>query len=109
MTLKEAAIATPFMIPLIVITVLFNAYIRQEHFRVAQYLPTRKSYQADRANGQDPDLSFLDKAYLQEGLREKYVLPENMSSSRATELGLENPEETTDVESTVLLSGSMGE
>lgn len=39
LALKQSAMAIPFMLPLIIVTVLFSAYINQEHFRVAE---TRK-------------------------------------------------------------------
>ena len=108
MALKKAGIATPFMLPLLIFTVLFNGYIRQQHFRVAQMLPTRKACHADRKKKEGSlDFSFLDGAYLQEALREKHVIPENLSAARARELGLEDPEATTDIESVCLMAGSM--
>lgn len=89
MALKKAAIAVPLMTPLIVITVLFNAYIREEHFRVAEYLPSRESMKADLDNGVAPDLSFLKGAYLQEELRDTFSLPENLEPERALVLKLD--------------------
>jgi hypothetical protein len=88
LALKKSLIATPLMAPLIAITILFNAYIRQQHFRVAEYLPSREAIKADLQNGPDFDLSFASDAYLQEELREKVKLPENLSYDRARELGL---------------------
>lgn len=76
------------MIPLIVVTILFNAYLRQQHFRVAEYLPSRECLKADISNGPDFDLSFTKDAYLQEELKEKRVYPVNVSDERARELGL---------------------
>jgi hypothetical protein len=76
------------MIPLIVVTILFNAYLRQQHFRVAEYLPSRECLKADLANGPDFDLSFTKNAYLQEELKERWVYPENLSEERALELGV---------------------
>ena len=88
MALKKAAIAVPLMTPLIVITVLFNAYIREEHFRVAEYLPSRESMNADLDNGVNFSLAFLKGAYLQEELREKFSLPDNLEPERAQVLQL---------------------
>lgn len=90
LALKQSVVATPMMIPLIVITILFNAYLRQQHFRVAEYLPSRECLKADLTNGPDFDLSFTKDAYLQGELREKHVNPENLSEERMRELGLTN-------------------
>ena len=86
---KQSFIATPLMAPLIAITILFNAYIRQQHFRVAEYLPSRECLKYDLQNGPDFDLSFTNGAYLQEELREKKVYPENLSDGNSRELGLQ--------------------
>jgi hypothetical protein len=90
LALKKAAIASPMLIPLIVVTVLFNAYIRQQHFRVAEHLPSRECLQKDVQNGQDFDLSFTTNAYLQPELREKIKHPEDLTDARAQEIGLIN-------------------
>ena len=71
------------MAPLIAITILFNAYIRQQHFRVAEHLPSRECMKADLQCGPDFDLSFTTKAYLQEELRDKKLYPENLSTEIA--------------------------
>ena len=85
MALKKAAIAVPLMTPLIVITVLFNSYVRQEHFRCAEVLPLNECLEIDRTRrGQ-----HLGK-YVQEELREKQAFPE-LSEERAQSLGLVRP------------------
>jgi hypothetical protein len=94
MALQKAVIATPLMIPLIVITILFNAYVRQEHFRVAKYLPSRECMKVDRRNGPDFDLSFTKDAYLQEELRARAKYPENLTEERTLELGLLDDSDT---------------
>lgn len=86
--IKKSALATPLMVPLVVITVLFNAYIREQHFRVAEFLPSRDCLKMDERNRETFDLSFLDKAYLQDELREKQRLPESLTVDRAFELEL---------------------
>jgi len=93
MALKKAVIATPLMIPLIVITVLFNAYIRQQHFRVAEFLPSRECLKEDLRKGRDFDLSFTKGAYLQDEMQDKKKFPENLSDERAEMLGLIDAEE----------------
>ena len=71
------------MVPLIVVTILFNAYVRQQHFRVAAYLPSRECMKADVLNGPEFDLSFTKDAYLQEELREKMKRPTNWTDDLA--------------------------
>jgi len=62
--LKKATIASPFFVPLLIITGLFNVYIRQQHFRTAEFLPTRNCLREDMRRS-DHDLGFLKRAYLQ--------------------------------------------
>ena len=72
LALKKSAIALPMMIPLLIITVLFNAYIQQQHFRVAEYLPARACTKTDVNNyAISFNFSFLEDAYLQPELRVK--------------------------------------
>ena len=92
LALQKAIIATPLMIPLIVMTVLFNAYIRQQHFHVAEYLPSRECIKADLSNGYEFDMSFTKDAYLQEELREKVRYPENLTDEQMHMLDLTDPE-----------------
>jgi hypothetical protein len=37
MALKKAAVATPFMLPLIIATILFRDYINNQHYRVTYF------------------------------------------------------------------------
>lgn len=67
---------------------LFNAYIRQEHFRVTEYLPSRDSRKRDLANGSDFNGSFLKGQYLQEELQHKELYPDDLPCERAKALGL---------------------
>jgi hypothetical protein len=76
------------MAPLIAITILFNAYIRQQHFRVAEHLPSRECMKSELQNGPNFDLSFTTGAYLQEELRDKKLYPENLTNENASALGL---------------------
>ena len=90
MALKKAAIATPLMIPLIVITILFNAYIRQEHFRVTEVLPSKECLKIDMENEKQgiDDFEFVKDAYVQEEMRDKVAFPEDLPEGRADALGL---------------------
>lgn len=93
MGLKKAVIATPLMIPLIVITILFNAYIRQQHFRAAEFLPSRECLKEDLRNGPGFDLSFTKGAYVQVEMQDKKKFPVNLTDDRAEILGLVDSED----------------
>lgn len=60
-------------------TILFSYYIRQEHFRVAQFLPTRNCLQEDaRQRLSESFLVSLKDAYLQPELKaEPNIGPED--------------------------------
>jgi hypothetical protein len=73
---------------LIIQTFLFNAYINQRHFRVAEHLPSKACIKADLQNGGNFDLNFVKGAYLQEELREKEAFPQDLPEERAVALGL---------------------
>jgi hypothetical protein len=88
LSLKKATIAVPLMIPLIVITLLFNFYIRQRHFLVSQRLPSRTALKKDLQNLEKGplDMSFVRRKYLQKALQSKDPLyPENFSVVREIE------------------------
>ncbi|KAL7556777.1 hypothetical protein ACA910_005220 [Epithemia clementina (nom. ined.)] len=75
--LKKAAKQIPLFFPLPIITVLFNFYIRQMHFRVASYLPTDECLVEDTSLDESCDLSFLRGAYTQPQLTaERNPIPE---------------------------------
>jgi hypothetical protein len=82
MALKKGVVATPLMIPIIVITILFNGYVRKQHFRVSEVLPSRECLKTDLQNGPDFDLSFTHDAYLQDEMRCKVKYPENIAQHR---------------------------
>jgi hypothetical protein len=74
---------------LIIATMLFNAYIRQEHFRVPGVLPSDECMRYDTQNGDNFDLSFVKGEYLQKELREeKEAFPEDLPEERVVALGL---------------------
>lgn len=88
LSLKKATLAVPLMIPLIVITILFNFYIRQRHFLVSQRLPSRTALKKDLQNqAKGPlDMSFVRRKYVQQALQSKESLyPENFSVVREIE------------------------
>lgn len=72
---------------LLIVTFLFNSYLRQEHFHVASFLPSSEGTEAEKELGDDDDLSFLKDAFLQEELRNEYVYPD-IPEETAAELDL---------------------
>lgn len=75
---------------LIIFTILFNAHLRQEHFRVAEYLPTKECLKVDIRNGDDFAVALVKGAYLQKELREKELFPDNVDDRRLVSLSLKN-------------------
>ena len=72
--------------PLQIATVLFSYYIRQEHFRVAEFLPIRNCLQQDTRRTPS-DLEFLKEAYLQPELSaERRVWPESLTDEEEAEI-----------------------
>ncbi|GAX10876.1 hypothetical protein FisN_31Hh085 [Fistulifera solaris] len=104
MGLKKAGIATPLMAPLIICTILFNAYLQQQHFRVAEYLPTKECLKVDIQNGDNFADSLVKGAYLQKELSDKEVFPEDVDDTRLAMLGLKSVEEASPSSTTLLES-----
>jgi hypothetical protein len=75
MGLKKSTAGAVLMFPLIGITILFNGYIRQQHFRAAAFLPSRDCFKQDLRNGTGFDLTFLSGAYQQVELQTKVKVP----------------------------------
>lgn len=81
--LKQSVVASILMIPLLIVTVLFNIYVKQQHFSIAEHLPTAKCLDVDVRKGEEGFQSdFLVGAYTQPALKsKKEVLPENLSTT----------------------------
>jgi hypothetical protein len=88
MALKRSVVAVPLLVPLIVVTFLFNDYIRKEHFRVAEFLPSRECMKEDLYINENLNILLPKNAYLQEEMRFKEKYRENLTEERAAELGL---------------------
>lgn len=84
LALKVAAVASAMMLPLLVITILFSMYINQQHFKMTERLPSRECVATDMKNREEgeTEYEFLRVAYVQPELREKEVLPENVTIER---------------------------
>jgi len=76
--LKLAPIALGLIVPLIIITFLFQSYLNKKHYYVTRFLPTEDCGRVDRKNEEEGmTLDFLKEAYLQPALKTKSALPEN--------------------------------
>ncbi|CAB9506136.1 CSC1-like protein [Seminavis robusta] len=100
MALKKSAMPT-LMIPLLVVTSMFSIYIRNQHFRVAEHLPTRLCLSQDYRN-RDLDMGFVKDCYLQQEMTEKQAIP-NLPPQRLRELHLGNLDEEDGEEETMTL------
>ena len=89
LALKQAAIASALMFPLLIITILFNFYIRQKHFEMTHHLPARDCLMMDLKNLSDGlNYSEIRGMYIQPELRERTKQPENASVEREMAHGL---------------------
>jgi len=77
LVLKKSIAATVLIVPLIVITSLFKAYIDQQHYFVTKHLPGRRCIEVDRLAHGDPsfDFSFVEGTYIQNALRADKNIP----------------------------------
>jgi hypothetical protein len=77
LVLKKSIAATVLIVPLIVITSLFKAYIDQQHYFVTKHLPGRRCIEVDRLAHGDPsfDFSFVEGMYIQNALRADKNIP----------------------------------
>mmetsp|Transcript_53547 Transcript_53547/g.62574 ORF Transcript_53547/g.62574 Transcript_53547/m.62574 type:complete len:486 (-) Transcript_53547:214-1671(-) len=78
--LKKGAAQLPFMVLLMFMTLLFGVYIGQQHFKVAEYLPSTECALVDKQNSSRlVSLEFLKDMYLQPSLKCKILYPNNLS------------------------------
>ena len=71
--LKKAPVASPLMIPLLVVSLLFVVYIHQRHFRVALHLPSEDCLCYDEDGLLE--LDAVKGKYVQPALQDKELLP----------------------------------
>jgi calcium permeable stress-gated cation channel len=106
LALKQSPIAVGLMVPLILVTVLFNSYLNKKHYYVTGYLPTEDCIAMDKKNEEsNVSLDFLNESYLQPALKasaRETILPENYneisgskvdSSANAAGTGVEDVSE----------------
>ena len=90
LALKTAPVASSLMVPLLIITILFNIYIRQKHYAVTNFLSGCACVDADRKNNIDGpmDMRFISNQYKQPELRDKVLYPSNASLERQVKHGI---------------------
>ncbi len=93
---KSSPVASALMIPLVGITILFNIYIRQKHFKATDFIPGCRCVEEDLKNNMDGpmDLRFISNHYLQPELRDKALYPRNATLAMQLRHGMiESPDE----------------
>jgi Calcium-dependent channel, 7TM region, putative phosphate len=77
LALKKSTIAVPLMLPLIGMTVVFNFFVRQRHFRISENLPACECLSKDSENIENI-VSFdeFKDQYLQPSLTVSLIEPE---------------------------------
>jgi hypothetical protein len=77
------------MLPLIVVTGLFSAYIRQEHFRVANHLPLRECSQVDQLQSSEDFGGLFKNVYVQPELQTRMLYPDALQGQSLPRLLLQ--------------------
>ena len=75
--LKREPIANALMLPLTIGTIVFQFYVKQQHFRMTQFLPTMQAIKTDHRYARDTDYSFVEGKFVQPELRVREKFPEN--------------------------------
>lgn len=94
LALKKSQYASPGVLPLLAITVLFIFFINHQHVTVAKHLPTRNCILLDSENNaeRDMDMNFVKGEYLQPSLQNKVDL-----SYHGFSMPRQNPDTQVDV------------
>jgi len=76
--LKGGVVSGPLMVPLIVITILFNIYFKKRHYMVTNFLPLGDAAAQDKEN-RDEGMTYewLEDAYLQPAMAKRFDFPDN--------------------------------
>lgn len=69
LVLKGSLFALPFMVPLLVVSILFILYINQSKLPAAEHLPTSDCVAMDK-NNQLKDFNFAKNKYVQPSILE---------------------------------------
>ena len=79
--LKEAFIAAVLMIPLPVVTIIFDVYFKKRHYAITAFLPLGDCAVTDRENESSVIHDLLKDAYLQPALSERVAYPDNYNQN----------------------------
>ena len=76
--LKGGVVSGPLMVPLIVITILFDIYFKKRHYMVTNFLPLGDAAAQDKEN-RDEGMTYewLEDAYLQPAMAKRFDFPDN--------------------------------
>ena len=76
--LKGGVVSGPLMVPLIVITILFDIYFKKRHYMVTNFLPLGDAAAQDKEN-RDEGMTYewLEDAYLQPAMAKRVDFPDN--------------------------------
>lgn len=76
--LKGGVVAGPLMIPLIVMTILFDIYFKKRHYMTTNFLPLGDCAATDKKN-KDEGMTYewLTDAYLQPAMKDRLKYPDN--------------------------------
>jgi hypothetical protein len=74
--LKGGVVSGPLMIPLIVITILFDLYFKKRHYMVTNFLPLGDCAAKDKEN-EGMTYEWLEDAYLQPAMAKRLDYPDN--------------------------------
>ena len=76
--LKGGVVSGPLMVPLIVITILFDIYFKKRHYMVTNFLPLGDAAAQDKEN-QDEGMTYewLEDTYLQPAMAKRVDFPDN--------------------------------
>ena len=76
--LKGGVVAGPLMIPLIVITILFDIYFKKRHYMTTNFLPLGDCAETDKKNKEEGmTYEWLVDAYLQPQMKHRLRYPDN--------------------------------
>ena len=85
--LKQGAVAAPLMIPLLLLTFLFKAYLGQRHFQSLECLPSHECHRKDAASDFYITESFED-LFVQPELLIKEAFPGNIDDELLKKIAL---------------------
>lgn len=78
--LKEAFVPAILLLPLVVVSIIFDIYLKRRHYFTTHYLPMGECSTVDQqAENEGISSDWLKKSYLQPSLKSRSTIPENLS------------------------------